>query len=55
MIISKIVLRSQFIKIINGLMDYNKQKFMLGIQHQKGINQNKYLKKIHVNSQENII
>lgn len=54
-IISKIVLRSQFIKIINGLMDYNKQRFMLGIQHQKGINQNKYFKKIHVNSQENII
>lgn len=26
---------------------------MLGIQHQKGIN--KYFKKIHVNSQENII
>lgn len=56
MIILKIVLRSQFIKIINGLlMDYNKQRFMLGIQHQKDINQNKYFKKIHVKSQENLI
>jgi len=55
MIFSKTVLRSQFIKFINELMDYNKQRWILGIQHQKGINQNKYFKKIHVNSQENII
>lgn len=42
-IISKIVLCSQFIKLINGLiMDYNKQKCILGIQHQTGINQNRH-------------
>jgi len=41
-IISKIVICSQFIKLINGLMDYNKQKCILGIQHQTGINQNRH-------------
>lgn len=42
LIISKIVLCSQFINLINGLMDYNKQKCILGIQHQIGINQNRH-------------
>jgi len=42
MTISKIELCSQFIKLINRLIDYNKQNCILGIQHQIGINQNRH-------------
>lgn len=42
MTILKIELCSQFIQLINGLIDYNKQNCILGKQHQIDINQNRH-------------